>query len=569
MDAQWFFFPAKLEDVSRYLARVFEVLGPRFDYPAARIAVSEALLNAIVYGALQVRPPPGERDVSLYLRLVQEAERRASPTTGVLVELPESHEEEATVLVRDPGPGFPWRGHVSDHGSIPPCGATRGRGIGLMRAGSRSVAWNERGNEVTLVLRRADRLAEGRPGSSSYHMKAALPVDPEAPAARRVLVVDDVESNRFVAQRMLEFEGYLVTTAVDGPGAIEAARRLRPSLMLIDLHMPKMTGLEVISTLAGEGLLVDMVAVLTTASVVDGNMRAAGLDAGASDFLCKPIARRELLSRVRRAIEVNERFRRVAVELGDLRESVEGVAAVMAALMPAPRLQPGAADVATLVMPAYVAGGDVVDVMQLGQGRWVVLLVDVAGHGMASALTAASTRALLRDRIASSGGLSAAFCALNRRMYEDFPTTQQHVAVAALLVDEPRGVIEVLNAGCPPVALFLRDGSSHLVASSMPPLGVMEHICAQKTSFVLDEVWRAILVSDGITESFASPSDTFGALAMLCAPESSADVATLPVERARERITRLGRGRDDASVAWIDFHSSPTSGRLAPFTFRE
>jgi sigma-B regulation protein RsbU (phosphoserine phosphatase) len=297
-----------------------------------------------------------------------------------------------------------------------------------------------------------------------------------------------------------------------------------------------------------------MVAVLTTASVVDGNMRAAGLDAGASDFLCKPIARRELLSRVRRAIEVNERCRRVAAELGDLRESVDGVAAVMAALMPAPRLNPGAAAVETLVMPAYVAGGDVVDVVQLSRERWVVLLVDVAGHGMASALTAASTRALLRDRIAASGSLTAAFRALNTRMFEDFPTTRQHVAVAAILVDERGGTVDALNAGCPPIALFQRDGGRQSVRSSAPPLGMLERIQVQTTRFALCDVRRAILVSDGITESFASPTDTVGALDLLCAPESSAEITSLPVERVRERITRLGRGRDDASIAWIDFH---------------
>ena len=82
MDAQWFFFPAKLEGVAHYTAQVFEALGAHFDGPGARIAVAEALLNAVVYGALQVRPPAGEREISVYLRLVQEAERRVLPTVG-------------------------------------------------------------------------------------------------------------------------------------------------------------------------------------------------------------------------------------------------------------------------------------------------------------------------------------------------------------------------------------------------------------------------------------------------------------------------------------------------------
>jgi CheY-like chemotaxis protein len=490
--------------------------------------------------------------------MVEEAERTAPPTAGVLVELRADEEgEEATLLVRDPGPGFDWRSHVQS--DRPPPSATRGRGIGLMRAGATSVNWNERGNEVTLTLRRVDREAENAARRSSFRMRVAPAVDPEGPAPLRVLVVDDIEANRIIAQRMLEHEGYLVTTVADGRSAIELARRTRFALVLVDLHMPRVDGLEVIGTLSKEGLLVDTAAVLMTASTVDGDIRSAGLDAGATDFLFKPITRHELLSRVRRAIEANERFRRVAAELGDLRESIDGAAAVMAALMPAPRLRLGSADVATLVMPAYVAGGDVVDALSLGRGRWVVLLADVAGHGMASAVTAASTRALLRDRIAASCDLVAAFSALNTRMYEDFITTKQHVAVAAVLVDEAAGTIAILNAGCPPVAICTHRGSQITVRSSSPPLGVMDLMVARVTSFSLGEVRRVILVSDGITESFTSPGDTFGALDLLCSPESSMQSATLPADRARERINRLGRGRDDASVAWIDFQGHPSS----------
>ena len=112
----------------------------------------------------------------------------------------------------------------------------------------------------------------------------------------RILVVEDELSLRESLEYSLRQEGYEVATAADGMAALDAARTFAPDLVLLDVMLPGLDGLEVCRRLrAGEpGLPVLM---LTAKDRVPD--RVAGLDAGADDYLIKPFAFDELLARVR------------------------------------------------------------------------------------------------------------------------------------------------------------------------------------------------------------------------------------------------------------------------------
>lgn len=112
----------------------------------------------------------------------------------------------------------------------------------------------------------------------------------------KILVVDDEQAVRESLRRSLIFNGYDVVLAQDGLEAVEAISRTRPDLIILDVMMPKMDGLEVCRTLRGSGY--DRPILMLTAR--DGvSERVAGLDAGADDYLPKPFALEELLARVR------------------------------------------------------------------------------------------------------------------------------------------------------------------------------------------------------------------------------------------------------------------------------
>jgi two-component system, OmpR family, response regulator MprA len=114
-------------------------------------------------------------------------------------------------------------------------------------------------------------------------------------APRRILVVDDDPMVATTIQRVLRPEGYEVEVALGGAAALDRARDRRPDLVVLDLMMPGIDGLEVCRQLRADGAL--PILMLTARSGTADRVR--GLDTGADDYLVKPFAYAELLARVR------------------------------------------------------------------------------------------------------------------------------------------------------------------------------------------------------------------------------------------------------------------------------
>ena len=112
----------------------------------------------------------------------------------------------------------------------------------------------------------------------------------------KILVVDDERAVRESLRRALELEGYQIDLAVDGREALAVLEQAQPDMLILDVLMPGVDGLEVCRRLrrAGNRLPVLM---LTARDAVEN--RVAGLDAGADDYVTKPFALEELLARVR------------------------------------------------------------------------------------------------------------------------------------------------------------------------------------------------------------------------------------------------------------------------------
>jgi two-component system, OmpR family, response regulator VicR len=113
-------------------------------------------------------------------------------------------------------------------------------------------------------------------------------------ASGTVLVADDEDIVREVVERYLVREGYDVRLAADGEEALRLARAERPDLVVLDLMLPKVDGLEVCRRLRSEG---DVPIVMLTAKGEETD-RIVGLTLGADDYLVKPFSPRELVARV-------------------------------------------------------------------------------------------------------------------------------------------------------------------------------------------------------------------------------------------------------------------------------
>jgi two-component system response regulator MprA len=118
---------------------------------------------------------------------------------------------------------------------------------------------------------------------------------PGTPAAH-ILVVDDDEPITAALRRALEYEGLRVSIARDGSAALDQARRDPPDLVVLDVMLPGLSGIEVCQRLRNERA--DALVLMLTARDATAD-RVRGLDAGADDYLVKPFAYEELLARVR------------------------------------------------------------------------------------------------------------------------------------------------------------------------------------------------------------------------------------------------------------------------------
>ena len=148
----------------------------------------------------------------------------------------------------------------------------------------------------------------------------------QQPKFGTILIADDHESSRVGLEGLLSLEGYNVVTASDGENALAEFKRIQPDLLLLDVNMPRLSGMEVCRRLKNnpETFLVPIVLITALTAIED---RVAGIEAGADDFLTKPVEREQLLARVRSLLRqkaYTDELERAESVLFALARSIEG-----------------------------------------------------------------------------------------------------------------------------------------------------------------------------------------------------------------------------------------------------
>jgi DNA-binding response OmpR family regulator len=133
-------------------------------------------------------------------------------------------------------------------------------------------------------------------------------------AEGRVLVVEDDEEIADVLRRSLRNEGYEVRTSADGVEALDVAAGFIPDLVVLDLGLPRLDGVEVCRRLRADS---DVPILMLTARV-ETEDRVGGLDSGADDYMVKPFERKELLARIRALLRRRPPRGSASLQVGDL-----------------------------------------------------------------------------------------------------------------------------------------------------------------------------------------------------------------------------------------------------------
>ncbi len=141
----------------------------------------------------------------------------------------------------------------------------------------------------------------------------------------RILIVDDTPANLHILQVRLGAQGYEIVTATDGEQALAVAREALPDLILLDVMMPKIDGLEVCRRLKADPTLPFVPIIMVTAKADTADV-VAGLEAGGDEYLTKPVDQAALVARVKsmlRIKELHDTVQALAVQLADWNKTLE------------------------------------------------------------------------------------------------------------------------------------------------------------------------------------------------------------------------------------------------------
>ena len=154
--------------------------------------------------------------------------------------------------------------------------------------------------------------------TSSVNEQATTPINETPIEHDGVLVVDDNEQNLELLHAYLDELGGDIRTAHDGMEAIESVAKDIPDLILLDIMMPKMSGYQVCEQLKRDPKTSDIPIIMVTALNEAGDVERA-IDAGADDFLTKPVNKLELLTRVRSLLRVRQLKRDLDTAVSEIR----------------------------------------------------------------------------------------------------------------------------------------------------------------------------------------------------------------------------------------------------------
>lgn len=292
----------------------------------------------------------------------------------------------------------------------------------------------------------------------------------------RVLIVDDNEFNRKSLALVLRKAGITnVDFAVDGRNGLEKVAAFRPDLVLLDVAMPTMDGLEMCRTVRQDPALAELPILFQTAHDSDEE-QVQCFDAGGSDFISKPIKPGECVARVRHHLEKRKLFNDLVAFRARLERELRHAQAMQLSLLPENEKLAAIGRRHGLSIRSHFEtsselGGDLWMVFELDPSRVAFLILDFAGHGITAAINTFRLHTLV-DRVAASREDPGSWLAALSQLLKDVLPVGQFATAFYALLDRNTDTLTYAAAGSPPPLLGLPDGSLTALPSSGFPLGV-------------------------------------------------------------------------------------------------
>lgn len=325
----------------------------------------------------------------------------------------------------------------------------------------------------------------------------------------RIVIADDEAMICKLLTALLRKQGFQNLLVVHtGSEVVEQLDRFRPDLLLLDMQMPDISGLDVCKQVRSREQFVDVPVLIQTATV-DRDEMGKLFAAGVSDFLSKPINPAELIARVILHLE-----RRILLgEMRDYRERIsrelDAARRLQCELLPSSATLQEVACARGVRIASYhrsssEIGGDIWGLLPIDKRKFSLFLADFTGHGINAALNTFRLHALIHEHKSLHDDPVRLLSTLNDAMTELLPVGQ-FATFFYVVVDNSASQLRFASAGAPPaiVKSGLREPGS-LTSATGTPLGI-----AKGSTYDLHRVPFApesmlVLFSDGLPE-FADP----------------------------------------------------------------
>ncbi len=350
----------------------------------------------------------------------------------------------------------------------------------------------------------------------------------------KILVVDDNEMNRDMLSRRLERKGHIVTRAEDGSAALKCIETQSFDVILLDIMMPGIDGLEVLSTIRKSQSATELPVIMVTARD-DSTDIVQALKLGASDYITKPLDFPVVLARVQTQLSLKRA--RDALETANqrMKQDLEAAARVQRTLLPTKLPMKDGVQFAWRSRPCDELGGDSLNIFEIDDHHIGMFILDVSGHGVPAALLAVTVTHTLSFNVHQFSVLTdpsddpSGYSIINpsraagrlNRLYPMDPKTLHYFVILYGILNTETNRFKFVSAGMPGPIVLPRDEPPEILDAPSVPIGLLEDSTYNEHVILLKAGDRIFLHSDGIYEEKDPTGEQFGRNRLCVAVENT------------------------------------------------
>jgi serine phosphatase RsbU (regulator of sigma subunit) len=324
-----------------------------------------------------------------------------------------------------------------------------------------------------------------------------------------ILIVDDNPESLDILQMRLAANNYDIITAADGEAGLAMAIDKHPDLILLDIMMPKMDGIEVCRRIRADTALPFMPIIMVTAKA-DSKDVVAGLEAGGDEYLTKPVDHASLVARVKSMLRIKALHDTVLEQSAQLKFQLKTATKIQSLFWPKiPELKTDGHIWAVSIPAAYV-GGDLYDVIPLPDKSLLAYVADVSDKGVPAALIMAALSTIIRSEAQNESEVDKLLETVNNSLYS---LTSKEGFFATIILARywpSNGKMQLTQGGHLQPLWITESGIGNLPQIKGISLGVTPDVHYEKKEILLSSGESVLFVTDGVIEAENENNELFG-----------------------------------------------------------